>query len=89
MTGWALGLRGRLLLAFAVLGLSTTALVAGVSYWQARTVILQKAQDAAVDSMIDEVTRLVPVRELPPSQADLESIAAIVAEGPDPALVRY
>jgi two-component system sensor histidine kinase MtrB len=89
VTGWALGLRGRLLLAFAVLGLSTTALVAGVSYWQARTVILQKAQDAAVDSMIDEVTRLVPVRELPPSQAELDSIAGLIAEGPDPALVRY
>ncbi|MEV0716034.1 HAMP domain-containing sensor histidine kinase [Asanoa sp. NPDC050611] len=89
MTTWALGLRGRLLLAFAVLGLTTTALVAGVSYGQARTVILQKAQDAAVLSMVDQVARLVPVRELPPSQEQLDTIARVLSEGPDPAVVAY
>ncbi|GIF73623.1 sensor histidine kinase [Asanoa siamensis] len=89
MTGFALGLRGRLLLAFAVLGLTTTALVAGVSYGQARTVILQKAQDAAVLSLVDEVKRLPPVRELPPSQDQLDAIARVVSAGPDPSVVAY
>jgi two-component system sensor histidine kinase MtrB len=89
VTGWTLGLRGRLLLAFAVLGLTTTALVAGVSYGQARTVILQKAQDAAVISLVDQVARVLPVRELPPSQDQLDAIANELGEGPDPALVAY
>ncbi|GIF64337.1 two-component sensor histidine kinase [Asanoa ishikariensis] len=89
MTRWGLGLRGRLLLAFAMLGLTTTALVAGVSYGQARTVVLQKAQDAAVLSLVDEVTRLDPVRELPPSPEQLNAIVAALAEGPDAAAVLY
>jgi len=89
VTGWALGLRGRLLLAFAMLGLTTTALVAGVSYGQARTVILQKAQDAAVLSLVDEVSRLDPVRQLPPSPEQLNAIAAVVSTGPDAAVVAY
>ncbi|MEV4536170.1 HAMP domain-containing sensor histidine kinase [Asanoa sp. NPDC049518] len=89
MSGWGLGLRGRLLLAFAMLGLTTTALVAGVSYGQARTVVLQKAQDAAVLSLVDEVSRLDPVRQLPPSEEELNAIASVVAEGPDAAAVVY
>ncbi|GAA1842573.1 sensor histidine kinase [Asanoa iriomotensis] len=89
MTAWTLGLRGRLLLAFAVLGLTTTALVAGVSYGQARTVILQKAQDAAVVSLVDQAARVLPLRELPPSQDQLDAIAQNLGEGPDPAVVAY
>ncbi|SNT11695.1 two-component system, OmpR family, sensor histidine kinase MtrB [Asanoa hainanensis] len=89
MTGWGLGLRGRLLLAFAMLGLTTTALVAGVSYGQARTVVLQKAQDAAVNSLVDEVTRLAPVYQLPPGPKQLNAIAAALAAGPDAAAVVY
>jgi two-component system, OmpR family, sensor histidine kinase MtrB len=83
------GLRGRLLLAFAMLGLTTTALVAGVSYGQARTAILQKAQDAAVLSLVDQVSRLDPVRQLPPSPEQLNAIAAVVANGPDAVAVLY
>ena len=87
MTGF--GLRGRLLLAFAMLGLTTTALVAGVSYGQARTIVLQKAQDAAVLSLVDQVSRLDSVRQLPPSPEQLNAIAAAVANGPDAAAVLY
>ncbi|MDG4823200.1 HAMP domain-containing sensor histidine kinase [Asanoa sp. WMMD1127] len=89
MTGWTLGLRGRLLLAFAVLGLTSTALVAGVSYGQARTVILQKAQDAAVLSLVDEVSRLPSVAQLPPSVPQLDAIARDLSQGPDAAVVLY
>jgi two-component system sensor histidine kinase MtrB len=60
-----------------------------VSYGQARTVILRKGQDAAVLSLVDQLDRMPPVRELPPSQDQLDAIAGLVAEGPDPALVVY
>ena len=56
--GQAWGLRTRLLAAFALLGVATTALVAGGSYWQARRVILQQAQDSAVAALTEQVTKL-------------------------------
>ncbi|WP_460915924.1 hypothetical protein [Plantactinospora veratri] len=55
---WPAGLRVRLLLAFVSLGLTTTAVVAGASYVQARNVILQQAQDAAVVTLKEQITRL-------------------------------
>ncbi|QGN49936.1 ATP-binding protein [Micromonospora sp. WMMD558] len=83
------GLRLRLLLAFASLGLTTTAVVAGASYVQARDVILQQAQDAAVITLTEQIARITPIRSLPPSQADLEAIAADLSDRDDSALVTY
>ena len=76
-----LGLRGRLLLAFAAVGLTTTALVAGGSYVQARTIILQEAQDSAVEAMTDQVEGLFPLRRLPPTWDDLQALADTLAVG--------
>ncbi|TDC30701.1 HAMP domain-containing histidine kinase [Micromonospora sp. 15K316] len=83
------GLRLRLLLAFASLGLTTTAVVAGASYVQARNVILQQAQDAAVVRLKEQVAQVTPIRSLPPSPTELAAIAAELSDRDDSALVTY
>jgi two-component system sensor histidine kinase MtrB len=83
------GLRVRLLLAFALLGLVTTAVVAGGSYFQARTVILQQAQDAAVVSLTDQLASVYPIRRLPPTQQDLNQMAELLADRDVHAIVMY
>ncbi|MEQ4304011.1 HAMP domain-containing sensor histidine kinase [Plantactinospora sp. B6F1] len=86
---WRVGLRVRLLLAFASLGLTTTAVVAGVSYVHARNVILQQAQDAAVLTLTEQIAQLTPIRNLPPSQADLDAIAAELSDHDDAVIATY
>ncbi|MGP4021269.1 ATP-binding protein [Saccharopolyspora sp. 5N708] len=83
------GLRVRLLLAFALLVLATATAVAGVGYVHARNVILQKAQDTAALALVDQVTRLFPVRNLPPSQAQLDEIADALSNREDTAVAVY
>ncbi|MFI7604374.1 ATP-binding protein [Micromonospora sp. NPDC049366] len=85
----AAGLRVRLLLAFVLLGLLTTAAVAGGSYFQARNVILQQAQDAAVVSLVDQLTEVYPIRELPPGQDELDRLAQLLSDRDESAIVRY
>ncbi|MEV4758809.1 HAMP domain-containing sensor histidine kinase [Micromonospora sp. NPDC049559] len=85
----AAGLRVRLLLAFALLGLVTTAVVAGGSYLQARRVILQQAQDAAVVSLTDQLTKFYPIRQLPPQQEDLDRMAQLLSDRDGYAIVIY
>ncbi|MEV4656969.1 HAMP domain-containing sensor histidine kinase [Micromonospora sp. NPDC049301] len=84
-----MGLRVRLLLAFALLGVATTAVVASGSYFQARTVILQQAQDAAVASLTDQLTTIYPVRRLPPSQDDLDRLAQRLSDREGYAVILY
>ncbi|KAB1926891.1 HAMP domain-containing histidine kinase [Micromonospora sp. ALFpr18c] len=86
---WAVGLRVRLLLAFALLGVTTTAVVASGSYFQARTVILQQAQDAAVLSLTDQLAKVYPLRQLPPTQDDLDTLAERLSDREGYAVVRY
>ncbi|WP_433871301.1 ATP-binding protein [Saccharopolyspora sp. CA-218241] len=74
--GERLGLRARLSLAFAVLCLVTTTAVAGGMYAQARTAILQRAQDAAVREVTDQLVALYPLRDRAPGPAELDEIAA-------------
>ncbi|MBQ0904453.1 HAMP domain-containing sensor histidine kinase [Micromonospora sp. U21] len=88
-SGRASGLRVRLLLAFALLGVTTTAVVASGSYFQARTVILQQAQDAAVASLTDQLTKVYPVRRLPPSQEELDTLAHRLSDREGYAVVLY
>ncbi|MET7397266.1 ATP-binding protein [Dactylosporangium sp. NPDC005572] len=83
------GLRVRLLLAFAALGAVTTAVVAGGGYVQARTVILQQAQDAAVLSLTDRITNLFATRGLPAGQAELDEVAALLSDRDDTTIVVY
>ncbi|MGV9213900.1 ATP-binding protein [Micromonospora sp. RB23] len=95
MTPWhraramALGLRTRLLLAFALLGVTTTAVVASGSYFQARTVILQQAQDAAVASLTDQLSKVYPVLRLPPTQEELELLAQQLSDREGNTVVFY
>ncbi|MDG9674636.1 sensor histidine kinase [Micromonospora sp. DH14] len=95
MTFWrsvaaqASSLRVRLLLAFALLGVTTTAVVASGSYFQARTVILQQAQDAAVMSLTDQLTKVYPIAQLPPTQNDLDLLAQRLSDREGFAVVIY
>jgi two-component system sensor histidine kinase MtrB len=72
--GGARSLRTRLLVAFALVGVTTAVLVAGVDYVQARDIILQKTQDAAVQTLTERIETLYPLN-IPPSQAVLDDIA--------------
>ncbi|MEU7800106.1 HAMP domain-containing sensor histidine kinase [Micromonospora arborensis] len=95
MTPWrwagarVLGLRVRLLLTFALLGVTTTAAVASGSYIQARTVILQQAQDAAVASLTDQLTKAYPIAQLPPTQGELDLLAQRLSDREGFAVVIY
>ncbi|MFG1765223.1 ATP-binding protein [Micromonospora parva] len=95
MTFWrsvaaqASSLRVRLLLAFALLGVTTTAVVASGSYFQARTVILQQAQDAAVMSLTDQLSKVYPIAQLPPTQNDLDLLAQRLSDREGFAVVIY
>ncbi|MEV4766517.1 HAMP domain-containing sensor histidine kinase [Micromonospora chokoriensis] len=83
------GLRVRLLLAFALLGVTTTAVVASGSYVQARTVILQQAQDAAVMSLTDQLTKVYPIAQLPPDQNELDLLAQRLSDRDTTTVVVY
>ncbi|HWM05019.1 MAG TPA: HAMP domain-containing protein, partial [Actinophytocola sp.] len=82
LLGGARSLRTRLLLAFALLGVSTAVLVAGVDYVQARDVILQKTQDAAVLTLTERIEALFPLG-MPLNQADLDDIAGRLSDRDD------
>ncbi|WP_205669176.1 sensor histidine kinase [Amycolatopsis suaedae] len=86
--GWW-GLRTRLLLAFGLLGLVTTTVVAGVLYWQARNVILQTSQDAAAVALTDQVATLFPLTSLPPSGPELERVADALSDRDSAAVVLF
>lgn len=73
--GGARSLRIRLLSAFALLGVSTAALVAGVDYVEVRDTILKQAQDTAVLTLTERIEGLFPLRGMPPDQATLDDIA--------------
>jgi two-component system sensor histidine kinase MtrB len=87
--GGARSLRTRLLVAFALVGVSTAVLVAGVDYVEARDVILQKTQDAAVLTMIERIETLSPLGGMPPSQAKLDQIANRLSDRDDTAVAVY
>ncbi|SFB43359.1 two-component system, OmpR family, sensor histidine kinase MtrB [Amycolatopsis marina] len=83
------GLRGRLLVAFVLLGAITAAGVAGGIYVQASNVILQKAQDTAVVELTGQVEELFPLHDLPPSQVRLDEIADSLSDRDDTAMAVY
>jgi two-component system sensor histidine kinase MtrB len=83
------GLRSRLLIAFALLALVTTTIVAGVLYWRARTVILQTTQDATAATLTDQVETLLPLTALPPNGAELERVVDALADRGSTAVVLF
>ncbi|GAA3803348.1 HAMP domain-containing sensor histidine kinase [Sphaerisporangium flaviroseum] len=76
----SLGLRARLLFGFALLCVVTAAAVAGGIYVQARNAILQRTQDAAVQSMTSRLEALYPLRSAAPGPDELGEIAAAAAD---------
>ena len=87
--GRARSLHTRLLVAFALLGVSTAVLVAGVDYVQARDAILQRTQDAAVLTMTERIQTLFPLEGMPPSQATLDEIADRLSDRDESAVAVY
>ncbi|WP_345472674.1 HAMP domain-containing sensor histidine kinase [Actinoallomurus oryzae] len=84
-----LGLRARLLFAFALLCVVTAAAVAGGMYVQARNAILQRTQDAAVQAMTSHLEALYPLRSPAPGPAELGKIAAAVGDRYSSAVAIY
>ncbi|WP_222871899.1 sensor histidine kinase [Nonomuraea sp. PA05] len=84
-----LGLRARLMAAFALLCVVTAAAVAGGIYVQARTAILERTQDAAAYAMTDRLETLYPLRDLEPGPAELGEIAGTVKDGNLAAVALY
>jgi len=76
----SLGLRARLLFAFALLCVLTAAAVSGGMYVQARNAILQRTQDAAVQAMTSRLEALFPLRSPTPGPAELGVIARTVID---------
>ena len=89
LLGGARSLRTRLVVAFALLGVTTAVLVAGVGYVQARDVILQTTQDAAVFRLTGLIETLSPLGGLPPTQATLNDIADRLSDRGDDVVAVY
>ncbi|SEG39768.1 two-component system, OmpR family, sensor histidine kinase MtrB [Saccharopolyspora kobensis] len=74
------GLRTRLLIAFGLLSVVTAAAVAGVSYVQARNLVLQQSQDASVRATTTRLETLYPLRNPAPGPVELGEIADVVRD---------
>jgi two-component system sensor histidine kinase MtrB len=85
----SLGLRARLLFAFALLSVVTAGAVAGGMYVQARNEILQRAQDATVQAMRSRMEELFPLRSAAPGPDELGDIARTMADGNNLAVAVY
>lgn len=83
------GLRARLLLAFALLCVVTAAAVAGGIYVPARTAILQRTQDSAVQAMTSRLEAVYPLRSPAPGPAELGEIADAVTDRDSTAVAIY
>ncbi|MFG1678553.1 ATP-binding protein [Nonomuraea sp. NPDC049269] len=90
MASWpSLGLRARLLFAFALLCVVTAASVAGGIYVQARNAILVRAQDAAVQAMKSRLETVFPLRSAAPGPDELDEIARAANDGNSYAVAVY
>ncbi|WUC97740.1 HAMP domain-containing histidine kinase [Streptomyces sp. NBC_00525] len=74
------GLRLRLVLAFVVVALLSAATATALAYRDARTAVLQRAQNATVKDFRDQVGTVSADFDLPPSQKSLFRFAAKVSE---------
>ncbi|WP_228011225.1 sensor histidine kinase [Nonomuraea phyllanthi] len=85
----SLGLRARLLFAFALLCVVTAAAVTGGMYVDARNAILQRTQDAAVQAMKRRMEQLFPLRSAAPGPDELREIAGTMTDGDNRAVAVY
>lgn len=71
-----LGLKPRLMAAFALLTLLGAVAAAGLSYATARNLLLADAQDGFLNPLVEEVRDYTPRMTVPPTQQDLDDMAA-------------
>ncbi|MEV6420765.1 HAMP domain-containing sensor histidine kinase [Streptomyces sp. NPDC051662] len=75
------GLRGRLVAAFVVVALISAVTATALAYRDARTAVLQRTQNTAVDDLRERVTAVAADVQIPPDQRSLSQFAAKVADG--------
>lgn len=75
------GLRVRLVVTFVVVALVSAVTATALAYRDARTAVLQRTQNAAVDDLRERVTAVAADFDVPPDQQSLSRFAAKVSEG--------
>ncbi|MFI9291439.1 ATP-binding protein [Streptomyces gardneri] len=75
------GLRTRLVVAFVVVALLSAVTSTALAYRDARTAVLQRTQNAAVDDLRERVTAVAADFDVPPDQRSLSRFAAKVSDG--------
>lgn len=69
------GLRARLVVAFLLVAAVSALTTAALTYREARTAILQRSQDTAIQDLRGQVNSLAPDLAVPPTREDLEEFA--------------
>ncbi|MFJ6567462.1 ATP-binding protein [Streptomyces sp. NPDC091292] len=75
------GLRTRLVTTFVLVALVSAVTATALAYRDARTAVLQRAQNAAVDDLRERVTSVAGDVDLPPDQRSLTRFAVKVSDG--------
>ncbi|MFE5941733.1 ATP-binding protein [Streptomyces sp. NPDC056480] len=75
------GLRTRLVVTFVVVALISAVTATALAYRDARTAVLRRTQDAAVNDVRTRVTAVAADFDLPPDQRSLARFAAKVSDG--------
>ncbi|MER5985479.1 HAMP domain-containing sensor histidine kinase [Streptomyces sp. NPDC001787] len=75
------GLRVRLVIAFVVVALISAVTATALAYRDARTAVLQRAQNTAVNDFRERVGTVAAQFDIPPDQQSLSRFAAKVSEG--------
>ncbi|MER5711380.1 HAMP domain-containing sensor histidine kinase [Streptomyces sp. NPDC053253] len=75
------GLRTRLVGAFVVVALLSAVTATALAYRDARTAVLQRTQNAAVNDLRERVTAVAADFDVPPDQRSLSRFAAKVSDG--------
>lgn len=75
------GLRTRLVVTFVVVALISAVTATALAYRDARTAVLQRTQNAAVNDLRERVTAVAADFDVPPDQRALDRFAAKVSDG--------
>ncbi|MFB7534123.1 ATP-binding protein [Streptomyces sp. NPDC056178] len=75
------GLRTRLVVTFVVVALVSAVTATALAYRDARTAVLQRTQNAAVNDLRERVTAVAAEFDVPPDQRALARFAAKVSDG--------
>nr|BFD87264.1 ATP-binding protein [Streptomyces sp. Xyl84] len=75
------GLRTRLVITFVLVALVSALTATTLAYRDARTAVLRRTQDAAVDGLRERITTVAPDLDVPPDHESLSRFAAKVSDG--------